>query len=149
MSRCFVSLLALAVAIPSSVHAQDATSEFRKLAADYAAACTQGDARATAALYTADAVWIDASDASGIARTVTRGAIEKQLAASFAGPSKGAKCAIGVSTVRFPKPDVALGEGTYTIEVPGQPPLKGLWINVAIRQGGKWLIAHDMGAASK
>jgi uncharacterized protein (TIGR02246 family) len=137
-----VALAALAFA-PTRAPAQDVNAAVRKVVADYVALCNKGDARGMAALYTEDAVWIDASP-DGIDRTVSRPAIEKQLAAALAGPFKGAKCTLSVVSARAAKPDVALAEGTYVFEAPGQPPMKGMWLNVAVLRGGKWLIAHEM-----
>jgi uncharacterized protein (TIGR02246 family) len=77
--------------------AQDPAAAVRKLAADYAAACSRGDAKAVAAFYTADAVNVEA----GPVRSVGREAIEKKVAADYAGPFKGAKCTITVTSVRF------------------------------------------------
>lgn len=121
--------------------AQDPAAAVRKLATDYAAACSRGDAKAVAAFYTADAVNIEA----GPVRSVGREAIEKKVAADYAGPFKGAKCTITVTSVRFPRPDVGLAEGGFSIVIPGQPTVEGLWINTMLLQGGKWLITHDMG----
>jgi len=138
-------VVVLAAALPNAAHAQNPTAEYHQLAADWAAACTKGDARAIAALYTADAVTIEASP-TGAIRTVGRADIEKKMAADLAGPMKGATCTVTVASIRFPKPDIALAEGGYSVAVPGQPTVQGLWINTAIRQAGKWIIAHDMGA---
>ena len=135
--RRFTSLVAvsvLAFAVP--LLAQKSDPAIDKLTKQYEAAFNKGDAKALAALYTADAFRVAPNG-----QLVTgRDAIEKQLAEAMAGPAKGGKLTLHQGRVQMPQPDVALVEGTF--EVAGAAnPLKGRYVNTLVREGGEWRLA--------
>lgn len=114
-----------------------------KLVADWTAAFAKGDAKALAGFYTENAV--RASREAGT--VVGRAAIEKEFAANFAGPWKGAKITITVGNTYPVGTDIAVSEGTW--EVSGTGPdgkpmtLKGSYVNTIVKKAGAWVIASN------
>jgi uncharacterized protein (TIGR02246 family) len=147
-------LLAAAVAVlgmdlaPVSAQAKDPLMD--KLAADWTAAFDRGDARALAGFYTESAVRVTQDGGT----VVGRAAIEKEFAANFAGPFKGAKIKITVGATTSVGPGVAVNEGTY--EVTGvmapdgkpAPPIKGSYLNTIVKKSGAWVLASNAGIPS-
>lgn len=127
--------------VPAAAQANDPALD--KLAADWAAAFAKGDAKALAGFYTDDAV--RSSQEAGT--TIGRAAIEKEFAANFAGPWKGATIAIKVGSSRSVGPDIAVNEGTW--EVSGKGPdgkpttMSGRYVNTIVKRAGAWAIASN------
>ncbi len=127
--------------VPAGAQAKDPALD--KLAADWAAAFAKGDAKALAGFYTDDAV--RASQEAGT--VVGRAAIEKEFAANFAGPWKGAKIAIKVGSIHPVGTDIAVNEGTW--EVSGTGPdgkpmtMAGYYVNTLVKRAGAWVIAGN------
>lgn len=127
--------------VPAEAQAKDPALD--KLAADWAAAFAKGDAKALAGFYTDDAV--RSSQEAGT--TIGRAAIEKEFAANFAGPWKGATIAIKVGSSRPVGTDIAVNEGTW--EVSGTGPdgkpttMSGHYVNTIVKRAGAWAIASN------
>jgi uncharacterized protein (TIGR02246 family) len=132
-------------ATPTSAQTKDPAMD--KLAADWAAAFAKGDAKALAGFYTENAIRVTPEGG----KVVSRGAIEKEFAANFAGPFKGAKITINVGSIQHVSADVAVNEGTY--EVTGilkpdgkpAPALRGSYLNTIVKKGAAWIIASNAG----
>jgi uncharacterized protein (TIGR02246 family) len=142
----FVLATALVALAAGPALAQTKDPALDKLAADWAAAFAKGDAKALAGFYTENAVRV--SDTGGA--VMGRAAIEKEFAANFAGPWKGAKIAIQLGSTQTVGPDIAVNEGTYevTIAAPGPdgkplPPIKGRYLNTVVKKGGAWVLASN------
>jgi uncharacterized protein (TIGR02246 family) len=140
-----IGVLCAAVA-PASAQTKDPALD--KLAADWAAAFHKGDAKALAGFYTEDAV--RSSQEGGT--VIGRAAIEKEFAANFTGPWKGAKINIKIGSTHPVGPDIAVNEGTW--EVSGTGPdgkpmtLKGSYVNTIVKKGGAWVIASNAAVPS-
>jgi len=144
--------LAVSVAVLSAglapAFAQAKDPALDKLAADWAASFARADAKALAGFYTDDAV--RTSQEAGT--VVGKAAIEKEFAANFAGPWKGAKIAIKVGSTHPVGTDIAVNEGTW--EVSGTGPdgkpmtLKGYYVNTIVKKAGAWVIAGNAAVPS-
>jgi uncharacterized protein (TIGR02246 family) len=103
-----------------------------------------GDAPAFAARWTRDGTVVSplGSLTSGRAR------IEKEQAAEFAGPMKGTTHRLTVARVYWPRPGVAVVDGTAEIsgltgpDGTAYPPLAAEFTSVCVHQGRAWLVAH-------
>jgi uncharacterized protein (TIGR02246 family) len=115
--------------------AQKADPDAQKLADQYSAAFSKADAKALAALYTADATRLgpDGQLING------RAAIEKAYVDGFAGPLKGSKLTLQQGRVQVVTPDVKVMEGRFATD--GVAAVKGRYVNTIVRQGGHWLLA--------
>ena len=138
-------LLLAGLASHATVRAQASPdAEFKKIADAYAAAWAQGDAKAIAALHTKDAMRM-----GGDGQPAVNGAavIEQGMAAALAGPYKGSTLSITSNTSKRVTADTYVNEGTYSIAggtpVPGAS-THGQFMNVFVREGGKWLIAASV-----
>jgi uncharacterized protein (TIGR02246 family) len=107
------------------------------LAKKYEAAFAKGDARGVAALYATDGVL---TDVSGVVN-VGRSEIEKTTAANFAGPFKGATLTVVQGPTAFPRPDVAVGRGTFEIRSGTNSMVKGMYLVVSVKRADGWHIA--------
>lgn len=139
-------VLALSLVVSSAGAAPAAQTKdpaLDKLAADWAAAFAKGDAKALAAFYTDDAV----RSTQEAGTVVGRAAIEKEFAANFAGPWKGAKIAIKLGSTHPVGPEVAVNEGTYEVSATGPDGkpmvLKGYYVNTIVKRAGAWVIASN------
>ena len=114
----------------------------QQLASDFETAWGQGDAAAVAAFWTEDG---DTMNENG--HFQGRSAVEENYRQGFETIYKGTSIAIEVTSVRFLQPDVAVVDGTYEVtgatgpEGEELPAIKGLWMNVNVKEGGKWYIA--------
>jgi uncharacterized protein (TIGR02246 family) len=134
--------LVVTLLAPSIASAQAADPAMEKLRTDFEQAWKRGDAKALAALYTEDAVSVNAQG------EVQRGraAIEKVMTPGFAGPFKGSTISITSGASQSLSPDITVAEGRYTITgamgPDGKPgPVNGHYLNTAVRRGNSWLIA--------
>jgi uncharacterized protein (TIGR02246 family) len=103
----------------------------------YEAAFAKGDAKGVAGLYTMDGVL---TDAYGVV-SVGRPEIEKTTAANFAGPLKGATLTVVQGPTAFPRPDVAVGRGTFEIRSGSNSMSKGMYLVVSVKRADGWHIA--------
>jgi uncharacterized protein (TIGR02246 family) len=117
-------------------------AEMQKLVDDFTQAWAKGDAKALAALHTADAIRADSTGQV----TVGRANIEAVFAAGFAGPLKGTKLVIRLGQESAINPNTRVGSGTWEVTgapaVPGTP-TKGTYVNTLVRQGGRWILASS------
>ena len=135
MKRLAASVIAV-LAVSVWVAAQQSDPAIEKVARTYEAAFNKGDAKALAALYTADGVrmFSDGQIVTG------RAGIEKAYAAALAAELKGATLTIGAGQVQKLSADVVTSTGTYEL-VAGKTPAKGRYLNTLKREGGQWLLA--------
>jgi len=140
--RVVGAALLIALSAQPSLRAQaNPEAEFQKLADGFAAAWANGDAKGIAALHTKDAMRIGGSGEPAVNGAA---AIEAGMAAALSGPFKGTKLTIKPNSYKRVAPDTYVGEGTYAIEGGSPPPgtpTHGQYMNVMVRQSGRWLIA--------
>ena len=113
--------------------AQKADPAIVKLADQYQAAFNKGDAKALAALYTAEALRVTPSGEL----LAGRAAIGQDYLANLAGPFKGTKLTLRSGRTQTLKPDVALIEGTYEV-IGGKTPIRGRYLNTVVQDGGRY-----------
>jgi len=109
----------------------------RETVRSYVKAFCQGDAKAAAAHYTADAEYVDDEG------TVTQGrdAIEKMLVAAFA-EAPGSQLGGAIDSIRFIGPGAAVNDGTARVTAPGgAAPVSSRFTALHLKVDGKWLIA--------
>jgi uncharacterized protein (TIGR02246 family) len=101
----------------------------------YETAWADADARAIAAMYSTNAMLLGSGDpANG------RDDIQRTMADGFAGAWKGTKLRIAPEPVEFVRNDVAIGYGRYTIVRGSETLAEGKYLNLWVKQGGKWYI---------
>jgi uncharacterized protein (TIGR02246 family) len=136
--------LVASLLLVTAASAQTTDPGIEKLRTDYEQAWKKADAKAIAALYAEEGVWVNQA---GI---VTRGrpALEKVMAENFLGDFKGSTIAITSGVSQVIAPDIAVAEGTYTISGatgPDGKPLtvKGHYLNTLVKKGASWVIASS------
>jgi uncharacterized protein (TIGR02246 family) len=147
MSRALrvVCPMIVSLLIAAPVFAQGSDPAMEKLRSDYEQAWKNGDAKALATLYTEDCLSVNQFG------VVTRGraGIEKLMTENFAGPYKGSTIAIKLGAAQAVTPDIAVGEGTYSVlgAGPDGKPMtwRGHYVNTLIKKGNAWLIAGNTG----
>jgi uncharacterized protein (TIGR02246 family) len=102
----------------------------------YLAAFNKRDAKALAAHWSPEAVYISRSSGEEI---VGREALEKEFTAQFA-EEKPAKLEVKVESIRFVSPNVAVEQGTARVIRPGQSPSDMTYSAVHVKRDGKWLL---------
>jgi uncharacterized protein (TIGR02246 family) len=102
----------------------------------YVEAYNKGDAKALAALWSPEAVYVDPETGK---EAVGREEIEKEFAETFAG-LKDAKLEIDVSSIKFLSPNVAVENGTARIINPNGEPDESAYSALFVKRDGKWLI---------
>lgn len=106
-------------------------------ARDFSKAYNQGDAKAIAAMYTANAESRDFSGRTFIGRSV----IEKAYTDLFQAGT-GSKIEVLVQSIRFPAKDLAIEEGLLRqTRGPKDLPSSISYVAVHVREGGQWKIA--------
>jgi uncharacterized protein (TIGR02246 family) len=123
---------------PNICRADQAEDEaaIRKNAEDYVAAYNNQDAKAVAAMWSPDAVYMDASTGEA---AIGREEIENVFSQTLA-EFKDAKLQVDVKTVEFVSPNVAIENGTVRVIRPDAEPEETDYMAVNVRQDGKWLI---------
>lgn len=119
----------------------------RTAEATYVKAYLQGDAKAVAAHFTADAEYVD-EDGHVLQG---RDAIEKSLAVSFAN-EPGSQLEATIESIRFVGPGVAVEDGTARVTpAGGGAPVTSRYTAVHLKTDGKWLIAsiRDLAAGGR
>jgi uncharacterized protein (TIGR02246 family) len=130
--------LAASVLMAAAASAQTSDPAMDTLRTAYEQAWKKADAKALAALYTEDAVTVNA------AGVVSRGraAIEKGIGETLAGDAKGTTLSITPGALQVIAPDVAVGDGTYTLTGgTGTATGKGRYLNTVVKRGASWAIA--------
>ena len=103
----------------------------------YAKAFDKGDAKAVAAFWTPEGVYVDQTGKVFKGRS----AIEAVFKPFFA-ENKGMKLRIDSDSLNFPAPGTAIEDGsTAIIFADGTPPERGHFTNVFVKEDGKWLLA--------
>jgi uncharacterized protein (TIGR02246 family) len=125
--------------------ATDATrdeDQIRARVGEYEAAYNNADGAGIGALYLAD------GDYAALDGVVTHGraAVGELWQNRFASDRSGSRASIRVASVRLVRPDVAIVDGAFTIEMmksedgAALPPMNGMYTGVYVKQGGQWLI---------
>ena len=96
----------------------------------------QGDAKALAAMFTADAEVIEADGA----RYQGRDLVERAFTETFAA-DKGAQIAIEVESIRFLTPDVAKEEGRSVVTSPQGTVVPRFFTVLYVKRDGHWLMS--------
>src|SRR4029079_3989084 len=124
--------------VPSDSRAGQSEDEMaiRKSDEAYVAAYNKQDAKALAALWSPEAVYVDPESGE---ESVGRDEIEKEFADTFAG-SKDAKLEIKVSAITFMSPNVAVESGTARIIRPKEEPDESSYSALFVKRDGKWLL---------
>ena len=105
----------------------------------------QGNAKAVAALFTADAEYVD--ELGNVFQG--RDAIEESLKEFFA-ENPGCKLEMNIDTIRFISPGVAVEDGTTSItRAEGETAADSLYTTVHVKTDGKWLAASVRDHAPK
>lgn len=144
MPRLLLGLLFLATAAGKAPAADTAAAStaaadeaaIRKSAASYVEAYNRRDAKAVAAHWSPDAVYVIRTTGEEL---VGREAIEKEMAAAFK-HKDAAKLAATVESVQFISPNVAVERGKATMVREGQPPEETTYAAVHVKRDGKWLL---------
>ena len=147
MRRVFpAGILAAVLVLSSFVFARQASvdPEIQKIAQAYEQAWAKGDAKALAALYAENGV---RAGSDGQVYT-GRAAIEQGFVKLFGGAFKGSKIAVRTEQEQvIVKDSVHLMIGTYEVSGVANPPagvsLKGRFVNTAVKQGGRWIMASS------
>jgi uncharacterized protein (TIGR02246 family) len=134
-----LGLLVLVLSLgPTSALADQAADEaaIRKNAEAYVAAYNKHDAKALAAMWSPDAVYLDPSTGDA---AVGREEIEKAFVETLA-ESKEAKLEVTVESVQFVSPNVAIETGSVRILRPGEEPEQSGYSAVNVKRDGAWLL---------
>ena len=117
--------------------------------AAFDAAWAKGDGKAVAAVFTEDATLVNAMGQTSDGRA----AIEKQMTTDFGGMLKGTTHAITMTSIKFVKPEVAVGDADLVMtgakgpDGKAMPPMKLKGTGVFVKQKGAWLFAAARGYA--
>jgi uncharacterized protein (TIGR02246 family) len=135
---CITVVCNLAWLLPTDCRADKAEDEamIRANAEAYVAAYNKHDAKAVAAMWSPDAVYMDPSTGEA---AVGREEIEKMFADTLAA-LKDAKLEVEVSSVEFVSPNVAIENGTVRIIQPDAEPEETNYTAVNVKRDGKWLL---------
>ena len=135
---CMALLCALAWLTPNASRADQTEDEalIRKNAEAYVEAYNKHDAKALAALWSPDAVYLDPSTGES---AVGREEIEKAFAGTLANLGE-ATLEVEVISVDFVSPNVAIETGTARIVGPNAEPEDTQYTAVSVKHAGKWLL---------
>jgi uncharacterized protein (TIGR02246 family) len=107
----------------------------RENAGRYAEAFNAGDAKALAAMWAPEAVYVDSDTGTELKG---RAAIEAHFTAQLAGPRP--TIAVDVTSVRFVTPDVAMEDGVVHIAAADGAMTDTSYSAVSVKKDGKWLL---------
>jgi uncharacterized protein (TIGR02246 family) len=130
---CIVGWLA-----PNNCRADQAEDEasIRKNAEAFVVAYNKRDAKALAAMWSPEAVYLDPSTGDSV---VGREAIEKLFAETLADLGD-AKLEVEVKSIEFVSPNVAIENGTARVIRPNAKPEETSYTAVDVKRDGKWLL---------
>jgi uncharacterized protein (TIGR02246 family) len=135
-----VTLVSLGSAQAAEKPSADAPSGDRavieKSIESYVAAFNVKDAKALAAHWSPDGVYIDRTSGERIAG---RDALEKEYQATFQA-QKDTRLDVKAESLEFVSPNVAIEQGTATIGTPDGDPIVSSYSAVHVKRDGKWLI---------
>ena len=114
----------------------DDEAAIRKNDEAYIEAYNKHDAKALAALWSPDAVYMDPDTGEA---AIGRDAIEKVFAGTLNG-LKDAKLEIVVKQISFVSPNVAIESGTARVIRPNEEPEETQYSAVNVKRDGKWLL---------
>jgi uncharacterized protein (TIGR02246 family) len=132
---CVCSLSWFAANNGRADQAEDETL-IRQNAEAYAAAYNDRDAKALAAMWSPEAVYLDRSTGES---AVGREAIEKVFADTLVNLDD-AKLEVDVKSVDFVSPNVAIEKGTARLVQPDAEPEESDYTAVSVKRDGKWLL---------
>jgi uncharacterized protein (TIGR02246 family) len=135
---CIIIVFNLAWLSPTGCQADQAEDEatIRANAEAYVAAYNKHDAKAVAAMWSPDAVYMDPSTGEA---AVGQEEIEKVFAGILAELGE-AKLEVEVNSVDFVSPNVAIESGTARIVRPDSEPEESNYSAVNVKRDGKWLL---------
>ena len=121
-----------------AAHADQAEDEaaIRKCVESYTTAFNNRDAKAIAAHWLPEAVYIDPDSGKNI---VGRAAIEKHFTALFK-DIKNVKLTVNVQAIRFISPHAAVEQGVATTVGLDKEPAKSNYTAIHLKRDGKWLL---------
>lgn len=133
-----LALLLLLVSAPA--HAQLKSEDaIQNVLNEYAVAWNNRDHAALASMYTLD------GDYTGFDGAVKRGrdAISERYEFVFATPLGGSHLSVDMGSLRFLKPDTALVDGTFKLELPSRPDgtidnKVANFVTVMVNEDGQW-----------
>lgn len=134
VSLCF-TMQALAVVQSRANQAEDEAA-IRKSDEAYVEAYNKRDAKAVAALWSPEAVYVDPDTGD---EAVGREEIEKEFATTFA-ELRDAKLEVIVDSIKFLSPNVAVENGTARITRPKEEPDESTYTALFVKRDGKWLL---------
>lgn len=114
----------------------DSVKKLRAQAASYLSAFNQADAKAVAAHWAPDAVYTNRATGEQVRG---REAIEQAFADWFS-QGETLKLAVEINSIRLVTSEVAVEEGTASIQVPSGPPARSNYIAIHVNRDGRWLI---------
>lgn len=133
-----IALMGMADAAPPAAAANEAA--IRAQTTDWAKAYNGGDAKAVAALYSADALLLPPGAPGARGRAAILAFFTKDIAASQAGSvvfNLDPKTDVGVSG------DMGWESGTYTATIKGAVIESGKFLSVSRKVNGKWMYIRD------
>jgi uncharacterized protein (TIGR02246 family) len=135
------ALAGLAVAQRPTAPSNAEEQALRQSVAAYAAAFNKGDIPGIVANWAPDAEYTDDSGTLYKGRDSIVALFRKALT-----EQKGVKMTLVLKSVRFIRPDVALGEGTSEMTAPTGAVDKGRFTAAWVKSDGKWVLtsAHDL-----
>ncbi len=108
----------------------------RKSDAAYVEAYNKHDAKAIAAMWSPEAVYIDPETGE---QAVGREQIQKEFEDTFSG-MKDAKLEVDVKSIKFLSPNVAIETGTARVVQPKAEPDESTYSALFVKREGKWLL---------
>src|SRR6478672_7077872 len=132
LAICFCSAMTCTLCADQA----DDEAAIRKSDNAYVEAYNKQDAKALAALWSPEAVYVDPETGD---ESVGRDEIEKEFAGTFA-DNKDAKLDIKVNAIKIMSPNVAVESGTARIIRPKDEPDESTYSALFVKREGKWLL---------
>jgi len=129
---------------------KEAEDAIRKTTEEHSVAFNRGDLQAFLAHWDRDAEYIDQAGKVTKGRTALMALFRK----SFEASKKGSKLRVQITSLRFPKPDVALADGPTELTNPDGTKDRGRYSALWVKNDGRWLISSvrdlpaDVGSAA-